>query len=83
VCRAPLRTGLFGLGWPELLVIGGAALLFFGPDKLTDIAKEAGKSAAALKDASSAFQEGMDEAVKENKLESANPKKELNGSDKM
>jgi Sec-independent protein translocase protein TatA len=43
-------------------VIGGAALVFFGPDKLTDIAKEAGKSAAALKDASSAFQEGLAEA---------------------
>ncbi|KAJ1621354.1 hypothetical protein T492DRAFT_1071012 [Pavlovales sp. CCMP2436] len=69
---------LFGLGWPELLVIGGAALIFFGPEKLTDIAKEAGKSASALKDASSAFQEGMNEAEKGDKdLASANPKKEI------
>lgn len=64
-----MRVGLFGLGWPELLVIGGAALLFFGPEKLTDVAKEAGKSAAALKDASSAFQEGMNEAAKEESKE--------------
>ena len=59
--------GIFGLGWPELLVIGGAALIFFGPDKMTDLAKEAGKSAAALKDASAAFQEGMSEAEKSEK----------------
>jgi len=55
-------AGLFGLGWPELLVIGGAALIFFGPEKLTDVAKEAGKSASALKEASAAFQEGLNEA---------------------
>mmetsp|Transcript_5910 Transcript_5910/g.15472 ORF Transcript_5910/g.15472 Transcript_5910/m.15472 type:complete len:133 (+) Transcript_5910:71-469(+) len=72
------HMSLFGLGWPELLVIGGAALIFFGPEKLTDIAKEAGKSASALKDASSAFQEGMNEAEKGDKdLASANPKKEI------
>lgn len=51
-------------------MIGGAALLFFGPEKLTDVAKEAGKSASALKDASAAFQEGMQEAEQDNKQES-------------
>lgn len=64
-------------------MIGGAALLFFGPEKLTDVAKEAGKSASALKDASSAFQEGMQEASKEGMKEGkqlAESKKELAAS---
>ncbi|KAG8459578.1 hypothetical protein KFE25_000934 [Diacronema lutheri] len=72
----PAQMSLFGLGWPELLVIGGAALLFFGPDKLTNVAKEAGKSAAALKDASAAFQEGLSEASKSESPEKIAAKKD-------
>mmetsp|Transcript_21325 Transcript_21325/g.57393 ORF Transcript_21325/g.57393 Transcript_21325/m.57393 type:complete len:137 (-) Transcript_21325:220-630(-) len=68
-----VQMSLFGLGWPELLVIGGAALIFFGPDKLTDVAKEAGKSAGALKEASAAFQEGLNEANEELEGEKVTP----------
>lgn len=35
---------LFGLGTSELLVILGAAILFFGPETLKNVAKEAGKA---------------------------------------
>ena len=42
--------GLFGLGWPEIGVIGVLVLLFFGPDRLAPLAKDLGKQAAGLKE---------------------------------
>lgn len=31
------------MGWPEILVIGTVAMLVFGPDKLPDVARQAGR----------------------------------------
>lgn len=31
------------MGWPEILMIGMVGVLVFGPDKLPDIARQAGK----------------------------------------
>jgi sec-independent protein translocase protein TatB len=31
------------MGWPEILLIGMVAVMVFGPDKLPDLAKQAGK----------------------------------------
>ena len=33
---------MFGMGWPEMFVIAVVAMLVFGPDKLPDLAKQAG-----------------------------------------
>lgn len=41
---------LFGLGTPELLLIVFLLLLFFGKDKLPDLARSIGKSFRELKD---------------------------------
>lgn len=53
---------MFGLGWPELLLIIVVVLLLFGPKRLPEIAKAIGKSV-------NAFKEGMrhteDEVKKE------------------
>ena len=49
---------LFGLGAPELLLIIFLLLLFFGKDKLPDLAKSIGKSFRELK---SGFAEGNKE----------------------
>ena len=52
-----LRMDLFGLGAPELLLIVFLLLLFFGKDKLPDLAKSIGRSFRELK---SGFTDGVD-----------------------
>jgi sec-independent protein translocase protein TatA len=47
---------LFGLGAPELLLVLFVLLLFFGKDKLPDLARSIGRSAHELK---SGFTEGL------------------------
>ena len=51
--RAPSASitcnGPFGLGWPEIGVIGVLVLLL-GPDRLAPLAKDLGKQAAGLKE---------------------------------
>ena len=59
----PPAMGLFGLGWPELAVIGVIALFFFGPEKLAPLAKDLGKSAGNLKEISDSFTEGVKEGT--------------------
>ena len=34
---------MFGMGWPEILMIGMVGVMVFGPDKLPDLAKQAGR----------------------------------------
>ncbi|TXL61959.1 sec-independent translocase [Aeromicrobium terrae] len=34
---------MFGMGWPEIALIGVVAIIVFGPDKLPDLAKQAGR----------------------------------------
>lgn len=49
---------IFGLGTPELILILVVFLLFFGKDKLPELAKSVGRSFNALK---SGFKEANDE----------------------
>mmetsp|Transcript_112371 Transcript_112371/g.317595 ORF Transcript_112371/g.317595 Transcript_112371/m.317595 type:complete len:182 (+) Transcript_112371:99-644(+) len=56
-----IRRRIFGLGTSEILVILAVGAVFFGPEALKGVAKEAGKAAGDLKDVPKAFQEGMDE----------------------
>ncbi len=34
---------MFGMGWAEMLMIGMVGVVVFGPDKLPDLAKQAGR----------------------------------------
>ena len=42
--RSVAKMGLFGLGLPELVVIGGVAAVLFGPSKLPELGKSLGKT---------------------------------------
>ena len=41
---------MFDIGWPEFFLILVAALIFFGPSRLPEIARSFGKSIKALKE---------------------------------
>ena len=41
---------MFGVGLPELAVIAFVAVLVFGPDKLPDFARQAGRMARKMRD---------------------------------
>ena len=43
---------MFGLGLPELLVVGGVALVLFGPSKLPEVGKSLGKTVKGFQEVS-------------------------------
>ena len=43
--------GLFGLGLPEIVVIGGVAAVLFGPQKLPELGKSLGKTVKSFQEA--------------------------------
>ena len=50
--RASVVTaGLFGLGLPEIVVIGGVAAVLFGPQKLPELGKSLGKTVKSFQEA--------------------------------
>ncbi len=55
---------MFGLGIPELLVIGVIALLVFGPKRLPDLGRSVGRAMAEFKKASQEFQDSVKEEMK-------------------
>jgi sec-independent protein translocase protein TatA len=59
---------LFGLGAPELLLILFVLLLFFGKDKLPDLARSIGRSLHELKNG---FSEGVTATTVEEKKPAA------------
>ena len=71
---APVQMGLFGLGGPEIAVIAVVVTFLLGPDKLKELAKEAGKIVPDLKEisseAASSFKDASVEAANELKASS-------------
>jgi sec-independent protein translocase protein TatA len=41
---------MFGLGWPEVVIIGIVALLVFGPKKIPEIGSSLGKTLRGFKE---------------------------------
>ncbi|ABO94088.1 Tat family transporter: pH-dependent thylakoid protein export into thylakoid, partial [Ostreococcus lucimarinus CCE9901] len=53
---------LFGLGLPEIVVIGGVAAVLFGPSKLPELGKSLGKTVKSFQEAAKVRGEGVDRA---------------------
>ncbi|CEF96594.1 Sec-independent protein translocase protein TatA/E [Ostreococcus tauri] len=51
--------GLFGLGLPEIVVIGGVAAVLFGPQKLPELGKSLGKTVKSFQEAAKEFKDEM------------------------
>jgi len=41
---------MFGLGWPEVIIIGVVAILIFGPKKIPELGSTLGKTLRGFKD---------------------------------
>ena len=54
---------MFGLGIPELIVIGILALVVLGPRRLPDLGRSIGRAMAEFKKASQEFQDSMKEEM--------------------
>lgn len=71
-----VSNGLFGLGLPELVVIGGVTALLFGPSKLPELGKSLGKTVKSFQSAANEFNEELKKEVKEGEEnEEETPKK--------
>ena len=57
-----ISNGLFGLGLPEIVVIGGVAAVLFGPSKLPELGKSLGKTVKSFQEAAKVRGEGVDRA---------------------
>jgi sec-independent protein translocase protein TatA len=64
---------MFGLGLPEMIVIGVIILLIFGAKRLPEIGKGLGKTAKEIKDISRDMKKGKEKKPEE---EEAGPPKE-------
>uniref|UniRef100_A0A7S0BK48 Sec-independent protein translocase protein TatA n=1 Tax=Rhodosorus marinus TaxID=101924 RepID=A0A7S0BK48_9RHOD len=73
--------GLFGLGFPELLVIGGVTALIFGPNKISELGKSLGSVAGSVKKATSEFQDAMQESLEQADKEIAAQKESDSGKE--
>jgi len=62
-----VRNGLFGLGLPEIVVIGGVVALLFGPSKLPELGKSLGKTVKSFQSAANEFNEELKKEVDEQK----------------
>jgi TatA/E family protein of Tat protein translocase len=60
---------MFGLGAGEILLISAIAILFIGPQKLPEIAKQMGKAIRAFKSAKDDFLADTDQIENKNKVE--------------
>jgi sec-independent protein translocase protein TatA len=76
-------NGFFGLGGPEIAVIGLAAAFLLGPSKLSEFSKDLGKIAGELKDVPKEFQKGLQEGEAESRAINAKIMMESSGGSTM
>ena len=60
---------VFGVGLPEMAVIGAVALLVFGPKRLPELGKTLGKTLKGFQSASKEFEREVNKAMADSELE--------------
>ncbi len=60
---------IFGIGLPEIAVIGALALIVFGPKRLPDLGRSLGKTLKGLQTASSEFEKEVQKAMTEDNVD--------------
>lgn len=69
---------VFGVGLPEMAVIGAVALLVFGPKRLPELGRTLGKTLKGFQSASKEFEREINKAMAEPESSSGS---ESNGDD--
>ena len=74
---------IFGVGLPEMAVIGAVALLVFGPKRLPELGRTLGKTLKGFQSASKEFEREINKAMAEPEVsgEAGKPVEELPPSD--
>ena len=74
---------IFGVGLPEMAVIGAVALLVFGPKRLPELGRTLGKTLKGFQSASKEFEREINKAMAESEVsgEAPKPVEELPPSD--
>ena len=70
---------IFGVGLPEMAVIGAVALLVFGPKRLPELGRTLGKTLKGFQSASKEFEREINKAMAEPEVpgDGAKPAEEL------
>jgi sec-independent protein translocase protein TatA len=64
---------VFGIGLPEMAVIGAVALLVFGPKRLPELGRTLGKTLKGFQSASKEFEREINKAMAEPELSDSSP----------
>ena len=74
---------IFGVGLPEMAVIGAVALLVFGPKRLPELGRTLGKTLKGFQSASKEFEREINKAMADPEVsgDGAKPVEELPPSD--
>ena len=72
---------VFGIGLPEIAVIGALALLVFGPKRLPELGRTLGKTLKGFQSATNEFEKEIKKAMEEKETISA-PSDEIDPSGK-
>ena len=65
---------LFGVGLPEMAVIGAVALLVFGPTRLPELGRTLGKTLKGFQSASKEFEREINKAMADPEVSEDAPK---------
>ena len=74
---------IFGVGLPEMAVIGAVALLVFGPKRLPELGRTLGKTLKGFQSASKEFEREINKAMAEQEVsgDAGKPVEDLPPSD--